>query len=76
MLSAEEARKLQNELNSEEEREQLEKVEQNIKKDIKKGYTYYSGRLKPTVVEELKRLGYSVEFTSDQRDGNFTTIRW
>lgn len=76
MISAKEARKKKDELNSLEERQQLEKVEEIIKKDIKKGYAYYYGKLQDTVVNELGRLGYKVEYHSDQRDGSITTIRW
>lgn len=76
MLSAEEARKQQHELNTSEEKKQLEDVEKAITKDIKKGYTYYYGKLKDTVDSELRRLGYKIQFISDQRDGDLTTIKW
>lgn len=76
MISAEEARRQKCELNSLEERIQLEKVEEGVKKDIKRGHTYYYGKLQDTVICELKRLGYKVEYYSDQRDGCTTTIKW
>lgn len=76
MISADEARKLQNELNSVNEEEQLKEVEEKIKKDIKKGYTYYYKQLCPTVQRELERLGYKVSYAFDQRDGSLTTIKW
>jgi hypothetical protein len=76
MISANEAKKQKEELNSLQEKQQLETVEANIKKDIKQGYTYYYGKLLPTIEAELKSLGYKVEFYSDQREGSITTIRW
>lgn len=76
MISADEARKLQNELNSTEEESQLKEVEGKIKKDIKKGYTYYYKQLCPAVQNKLERLGYKVFYIFDQRDGELTTIKW
>jgi hypothetical protein len=76
MISAQDARKQKEELNSVEERQQLENIEAAIKRDIKKGYIYYYEQLQNTVSAELKRLGYKVEYECTQRDGSITTIRW
>lgn len=76
MISADEARNLQNQLNTEKEEIQLKEVEEKIKKDIKKGYTYYYEQLCPTVQQELEKLGYKVYYVFDQRDGSLTTIKW
>jgi hypothetical protein len=76
MISADEARKLKNKTNSLEDAQQLEKVQKLVEKDIKKGYTYYYGILNDSVLNELKRLGYDVDFSCNQMDGTITTIRW
>lgn len=76
MISAEEARMKRNDINSTINKQQLEKIEEGINKNINKGYTYYYGKLTDTVEAELIKLGYRVEFHLDQRDGDFTTIKW
>lgn len=76
MISAYEARKQQYELNSKKEEKQLKEIEEKIKKDIKRGYTYYYEQLCPTVQSELEKLGYKVSYVHDQRDGSLTTIKW
>lgn len=76
MISAEEARKQQYELNSKKEEKQLKEIEEKIKKDIKRGYTYYYEQLCLTVQLELEKLGYKVSYVYDQRDGSLTTIKW
>jgi len=77
MISAGEVRKQQNELNSTEEKRQLEEIEESIMKNIKQGQVYYGGSLCPTVKAELNRLGYKTEYYSgDQREGSSTKITW
>jgi hypothetical protein len=77
MISADEARKQQYELNTEKEKRQLAEVEELIMKDIKKGYTYLNGSLCNAVLRQLKDLGYKTEYSSgDQREGSYTKITW
>lgn len=77
MISADEVRKQQYDLNTTKEKRQLEEVEESIMKNIKQGQVYYSGSLCPTVKAELNRLGYKTEYNSgDQREGSWTKITW
>lgn len=85
MISADEARKLQNELNTKNEETQLkeigDKIEQVVKfkKDMlstNKTSIYYYKKLYPTVQAELEKLGYKITYNYDQREGDLTTIKW
>jgi hypothetical protein len=44
--------------------------------DDGKIYMTYGKSLLPNVVSELERRGFKIDFTSDQRDGDFYTIKW
>lgn len=76
MISANEARLEMDNLSSLEERQQLEKVDESIKRNILNGETCFCGKLNNNVITKLKELGYSVEFYSSPRDGSTTTIKW
>lgn len=76
MISAEQAREKQKQVNSERELRQLKEIEEKINNDIKKGYTYYYESLEPTVFKQLQSLGYKVNESFEQRDGTLITIKW
>jgi len=75
MISAEQAREKQKQINSERELKQLKEIEDKIHSDITLGYTYHYESLEPNVAKILQSLGYEIQTTFDQRDGNGITVK-
>ena len=77
MISAAEARKKIEDLNTKIGKEEKELCEKQINSAIEHGQTYCAvdSISKPTQ-KWLESLGYSVKSAGDQRDGYYTEIRW
>ena len=77
MISASEAKRMAEDVSSNELKIQLEKIEAAIKAAANRGsYSCYIDRPHENVRKRLETLGYTVETTYDQRDGDFHTVSW
>ena len=78
MITAEQARERTKDVNTEANVKLLQQIEDDITISIKNGefsrYIYYP--ISNAVSDKLKRLGYDVEYISNQKDGSYTKISW
>ena len=77
-FTAEQARERSQGIVSEQSKFQLDSILKKILKETDTGglYVYHYETLLPNVVAELKRRGFDVTFTNEQRDGITYTIKW
>lgn len=77
MISASEAKRMAEDVSSNELQKQLAKIEADIKAAANKGNcTCYIDRPHESVRKRLETLGFKVKSTHDQRDGDFHTVSW
>jgi hypothetical protein len=77
VISASEARKISEDVSSNELKSQLEDIERRIKIAADKGNSScYINTPHKSVKERLELLGYTIKSTHDQRDGDFHTVSW
>lgn len=75
MINAQEARKKTEKANTLTGKEQWKLIENSIENDISQGFTYYYGKLQDIIINELKSLGYEIEYVPTD-EGNITVISW
>jgi hypothetical protein len=77
-FNAQQARERSQNIVTEESKQQLEFVLKKVIEITNEGGLFYHHyeTLQPSVVNELKKRGFDITHTSDQRDGVTYTIKW
>lgn len=75
-MTAQEARKTQQEKLSRQTLPILKEIQRHVNKGLGAEYIYFYKPINEPTIKELKDLGYKVEFMPDFRDGDFYKISW
>lgn len=78
MLSANEARKMAQEVIKLKQSRKMDDIETEIKRRARSGILscYYNGHISSQVKKDLESYGYKVFLEKDERRGNYTYIIW